>query len=98
LRTEELLATCRRRLSAHKIPRRIQILAVLPRTGRGKVDLELLRRLLAAPSPLNPGSTTGRWPDSRPPKTEGKPRPAGNSRALRPGRGLRRPRSDFPTR
>ena len=98
LRIEELLATCRRRLSAHKVPRRIQILAYLPRTGRGKVDLELLRKLLVAPEPLSPASTRGRRPDSRLPRTEGKPRPAGSSRAPRPARGPRPPRSDFPTR
>lgn len=54
VRPEDLLALCRRRLSPHKIPRRIQILADLPRTVRGKLDRARLRCLLSGgPDPLS---------------------------------------------
>lgn len=56
VRPEDLLALCRRRLSPHKIPRRIQILADLPRTVRGKLDRARLRCLLSSgPDPLSGG-------------------------------------------
>jgi len=55
VRPEDLFALCRRCLSPHKVPRRIQLLPTLPRTRRGKVDRSLLRSILADPSGLAPG-------------------------------------------
>ena len=49
------------RLSAHKLPRTIHLVEVIPRTSRGKLDrAELLRAPLAAGATL-----TGSHPDSR---------------------------------
>ena len=45
---EDLIAFCRERLAAYRVPRRIEILPVIPRTARGKVDTARLRSLLAA--------------------------------------------------
>jgi long-chain acyl-CoA synthetase len=46
LREGEVLAFCRGRLAAPRVPRRVLILPELPRTSRGKVDTARLRTLL----------------------------------------------------
>jgi acyl-coenzyme A synthetase/AMP-(fatty) acid ligase len=45
---ETLRALLRATLSTHKIPRRMRRVAELPRTLRGKVDLDACRQLLVA--------------------------------------------------
>jgi acyl-coenzyme A synthetase/AMP-(fatty) acid ligase len=47
----ELVAHCRSRLSAHKVPRTIRFVAALPRNTAGKVDKPALARSLAGQSP-----------------------------------------------
>ena len=42
-RSEELQAFCRERLAAYKVPRAIEFLAELPRTGSGKITKHVLR-------------------------------------------------------
>jgi acyl-CoA synthetase (AMP-forming)/AMP-acid ligase II len=42
LTREEVLAWCRERLAAHKIPRSLILLPEIPRTARGKLDREAL--------------------------------------------------------
>ena len=42
---EELQGFVRERLSAHKVPREVRLVAVLPRTGSGKIDRSALRGL-----------------------------------------------------
>ena len=51
LRETAVLAFCRGRLAAPRVPRRILILPELPRTVRGKVDSTRLRTLLGGFSP-----------------------------------------------
>lgn len=50
LREADLLDYCRAKLPRHGLPRRWIILPALPRTARGKVDLERLRSLFSAPA------------------------------------------------
>ncbi len=45
---EELQGFVRERLSPHKVPREVHLVAVLPRTGSGKVDRSALRQLAPA--------------------------------------------------
>ena len=45
---EELIAACRERLAGFKTPKRIEILAELPRTGSGKVSKRALRERFEA--------------------------------------------------
>ena len=45
---EELQGFVRERLSPHKVPREVRLVAVLPRTGSGKVDRSALRGLAPA--------------------------------------------------
>ena len=52
LTREEVLAWCRERLAAHKIPRSLILLPEIPRTDRGKLDRAAL---LAPPGGSNPG-------------------------------------------
>jgi acyl-CoA synthetase (AMP-forming)/AMP-acid ligase II len=40
-----VLADCRRRLAAHKVPRGVTVVAELPRTARGKLDKAALAAL-----------------------------------------------------
>lgn len=40
---DELMRFCRERLAPHKIPRTVEILDELPKTGQGKIDRRLLR-------------------------------------------------------
>jgi long-chain acyl-CoA synthetase len=53
LTREEVLAWCRERLAAHKIPRSLILLPEMPRTERGKLDRAAL---LAPPGGSDPGS------------------------------------------
>jgi long-chain acyl-CoA synthetase len=46
LQTEDLLAHCRTRLSAYKIPQVVQVIAEIPRTGSGKIMRYKLRELV----------------------------------------------------
>jgi fatty-acyl-CoA synthase len=46
--TEQLLAACRRRLAAFKVPKSITVLPVLPMSAQGKVRKSELRELYAA--------------------------------------------------
>lgn len=46
LRTGELLAHCRKRLTAHKVPRQFHLLAELPRNTAGKIDKLALAKAL----------------------------------------------------
>jgi len=46
---EDLLARCRWRLAPYKVPRRLRVLASLPRTRRGKPDFPRIRALLSGP-------------------------------------------------
>jgi long-chain acyl-CoA synthetase len=46
LQAEELLAHCRTRLSAYKIPQIVQAIAEIPRTGSGKIMRYKLRELI----------------------------------------------------
>ena len=48
---EELLAHCHARLARYKAPRRFVFVALLPRTGAGKVDRQALHARYAAGSP-----------------------------------------------
>ncbi|MDB5101590.1 MAG: hypothetical protein JWM80_6011 [Cyanobacteria bacterium RYN_339] len=50
----EVLAYCRERLSAYKVPHRLHIVEALPRGGSGKVQMEALRGLLAELEPELP--------------------------------------------
>ena len=52
LTREEVLAWCRERLAAHKIPRSLILLPEIPRTARGKLDRAAL---LAPPGGSDPG-------------------------------------------
>jgi long-chain acyl-CoA synthetase len=51
LTREEVLAWCRERLAAHKIPRSLILLPEIPRTARGKLDRAAL---LAPPGGAHP--------------------------------------------
>jgi long-chain acyl-CoA synthetase len=53
LTREEVLAWCRERLAAHKVPRSLILLPEIPRTERGKLDRAAL---LVPPGGSNPGS------------------------------------------
>ncbi len=55
LTREQVLAWCRERLTAHKVPRSLVLLAELPRTGRGKLD----RAALLAPCCGDDGAEAG---------------------------------------
>ncbi|MGH7336502.1 MAG: AMP-binding enzyme, partial [Myxococcota bacterium] len=44
---ERVLAGCRLRLAEHKVPRRVTVVAELPRTARGKLDRAALAALAA---------------------------------------------------
>jgi O-succinylbenzoic acid--CoA ligase len=46
---EDLRSHCRGRIAAHKSPKRVRIVAELPRTAAGKVDRRALRGRLQAP-------------------------------------------------
>ncbi len=48
LTTEEVVAWCRPRLSPHKVPRSVVLVAELPRTSRGKLDRKELAALRGA--------------------------------------------------
>jgi acyl-CoA synthetase (AMP-forming)/AMP-acid ligase II len=52
LTREEVLAWCRERLAAHKVPRSLILLPEIPRTARGKLDRAAL---LAPPAGSDPG-------------------------------------------
>jgi long-chain acyl-CoA synthetase len=45
LNSERILAWCRSRLAAHKVPRRIIVVDRIPRTSRGKIDRAALKQL-----------------------------------------------------
>jgi long-chain acyl-CoA synthetase len=45
LTADDVIAWCRRRLSDHKVPRRVRILAAVPRNARAKPDRALLEEL-----------------------------------------------------
>jgi fatty-acyl-CoA synthase len=53
---EELVAHCARHLTYFKVPRRIRIVAELPRTGSGKVLKRALREKLSGPAGIDRGS------------------------------------------
>jgi long-chain acyl-CoA synthetase len=45
---EALLAFCRTRLSAYKVPHAVHVIAEIPRTGSGKIIRYKLREMLKA--------------------------------------------------
>lgn len=50
---DEVVAFCRARLTHFKVPRRVEVVQDLPRTGSGKVQKYLLRRLAAGLKAVN---------------------------------------------
>jgi len=55
LRCEQILAFCRERLSAHKVPRSVILVPEMPRTARGKIDRPALLALAPAAGPIRRG-------------------------------------------
>ena len=55
-----VVAWCRSRLAEHKVPRSVVVVEEIPRTARGKVDREMVRRLVA-----NRGAERGRELETR---------------------------------
>jgi len=59
LTREEVLAWCRERLAAHKIPRSLLLLAEIPRTPRGKLDRAALLTPLCGGPAAGAGAAAG---------------------------------------
>jgi O-succinylbenzoate-CoA ligase len=51
LTAEDLVAYCRGRLAGYKIPRRVELVELLPRTPTGKVQKHILRARFPGPAP-----------------------------------------------
>jgi long-chain acyl-CoA synthetase len=45
LKSDDVIAFCRERLSSFKVPRRVLFMDALPRTGSGKITKTAIRRM-----------------------------------------------------
>jgi len=60
-----VVAWCRSRLAEHKVPRSVVVVDEIPRTARGKVDRELVRRLALRRGVERRGAEHGREAEAR---------------------------------
>ena len=51
----DVIAHCRDRLAPYKVPKNVEFVSDLPRTGLGKIAKQELRKMLVNPSPGSPG-------------------------------------------
>jgi long-chain acyl-CoA synthetase len=79
LTRDDVLAWCRDRLAAHKVPRSLILVPEIPRGGRGKPDRAALLALRAAPAPATPSTPSGRPIPSVPGIADAEPKDGGRA-------------------